>query len=168
MVNKNYETYIIVDGNLEDNVIEDIIVKYESLLKKNGVEINNIDKIGRKRLAYPINKKQNGFYICYEILSNPDYISKLEKVYKLDENVLRYLTIYMSKKTINEKEEYLKKRAVMAAKYDAEKKEIEKKELESKASEEKIKRDRESSKEDVINVDKKDIPVKTEEKINQN
>ena len=168
MVNKNYETYIIVDGNLEDNVIEDIIVKYESLLKKNGVEINNIDKIGRKRLAYPINKKQNGFYICYEILSNPDYISKLEKVYKLDENVLRYLTIYMSKKTIKEKEEYLKKRAVMAAKYDAEKKETEKNELESKASEEKIKRDRESSKEDVINVEKKDIPVKTEEKINQN
>ena len=128
MANKNYETYIIVDGSLEDNVIEDIIVKYESLLKKNGVEINNIDKIGRKRLAYPINKKQNGFYICYEILSNPDYISKLEKVYKLDESVLRYLTIYMSKKTINEKEEYLKKRAVMAAKYDAEKKETEKKE----------------------------------------
>ena len=161
MANKNYETYIIVDGNLEDNVIEDIIVKYESLLKKNGVEINNIDKIGRKRLAYPINKKQNGFYICYEILSNPDYISKLEKVYKLDESVLRYLTIYMSKKTINEKEEYLKKIAVMAAKYDDEKKETEKKELDSKASEEKIKRDRESSKEDVVNVEKKDIPVKT-------
>ena len=67
----------------------------------------------------------------------------------------------MSKKTINEKEEYLKKRAVMAAKYDAEKKETEKKELDSKASEEKIKRDRESSKEDVVNVEKKDIPVKT-------
>ena len=167
MVNKNYETYIIVDGNLEDNVIEDIIAKYESLLKKNGVEIKNIEKIGRKRLAYPINKKQNGFYICYEIISDPDYISKLERIYKLDENVLRYLTVYMSKKTIKEKEEYLKKRAVMAAKYDAEKKETEKKELESKASEEKIKRDNESSKKDKVEVEKKDIPEKTEEKINQ-
>ena len=167
MVNKNYETYIIVDGNLEDNVIEDIITKYESLLKKNGVEIKNIEKIGRKRLAYSIKKKQNGFYICYEIISDPDYISKLERIYKLDENVLRYLTIYMSKKTINEKDEYLKKRAVMAAKYDAEKKETEKKELESKASEEKIKRDIESSKMDKVEVEKKDIPEKTEEKINQ-
>lgn len=167
MVNKNYETYIIVDGNLEDNVIEDIIAKYESLLKKNGVEIKNIEKIGRKRLAYPINKKQNGFYICYEIISDPDYISKLERIYKLDENVLRYLTIYMSKKTIKEKEEYLKKRAVMAAKYDAEKKEAEEKELESKASEEKLKRDKESSTEVKVEVEKKDIPEKTEEKINQ-
>lgn len=167
MVEKNYETYIIVDGNLEDNVIEDIITKYESLLKKNGVEIKNIEKIGRKRLAYPIKNKQNGFYICYEIISNPDYISKLERVYKLDESILRYLTVYMSKKTLKEKEEYLNKRALMVAKYEAEKKEAEKKELESKASEEKLQRDKESSSEIKIDVEKKDIPEKTEEKINQ-
>ena len=167
MVNKNYETYIIVDGNLEDNIIEDIIIKYESLLKKNGVEIKNIEKIGRKRLAYPINKKQNGFYICFEIISNPDYISKLERVYKLDENVLRYLTVYMSKKTIKEKEEYLKKKALMIAKYEAEKKEAEKKEFESKIPEEKLNRDKESSKSENVEVGKKDIPEKAEEKINQ-
>jgi len=177
LVNKNYETYIIVDGNLEDNIIEDIIIKYESLLKKNGVEIKNIEKIGRKRLAYPINKKQNGFYICFEIISNPDYISKLERVYKLDENVLRYLTVYMSKKTIKEKEEYLKKKALMIAKYEAEKKEAEKKEaekkeaekkeFESKIPEEKLNRDKESSKSENVEVGKKDIPEKAEEKINQ-
>lgn len=167
MVEKNYETYIIVDGNLEDNVIEDIITKYESLLKKNDVEIKNIEKIGRKRLAYPIKNKQNGFYICYEIISNPDYISKLERIYKLDENVLRYLTVYMSTKTLKEKEEYLNKRALMVAKYEAEKKEAAEKELELKTSEEKLKKDKETSTEGKIEVEKKDIPEMTEEKINK-
>ena len=51
---KNYESYIIFDGNLEDSNIEEFISKYENLLKKNEVDIKNIDRIGRRRLAYAI------------------------------------------------------------------------------------------------------------------
>ena len=56
---KNYESYIIFDGNLEDSNIEEFISKYENLLKKNEVDIKNIDRIGRRRLAYAIKKKLN-------------------------------------------------------------------------------------------------------------
>lgn len=160
MTKRHYESYIIVDGNLEDSVVEEIITKYESFLKKNDVEIKNIDRIGRKRLAYPIKKKQNGFYICYEIISHPDLISRLERTYKLDEDVLRYLTIFMSKRTLKEKEEHLKKKALMKVKFEEEKKEAERKETEAKAAKEK-----EASNEKDEDKEKKYIPEKTEDKV---
>ena len=114
MVKKHYESYIILDGNYEDNVIEEIIKKYETFFKKNDVEIKNTDRIGRRRMAYQIKKKQNGFYVCFELVAKPDVIAKLERNYKLDENILRYLTIIMDKKTLKEKDDYLKKKTMMA------------------------------------------------------
>jgi small subunit ribosomal protein S6 len=114
LIKKHYESYIIVDGNYEDNVIEEIIKKYEAFFKKNDVEIKNVDKIGRRRMAYAINKKQNGFYICFELTARPDIIAKLERNYKLDENILRYLSIIMEKKTLKEKDDYLKKKSAIA------------------------------------------------------
>jgi small subunit ribosomal protein S6 len=167
LTKRHYESYIIVDGNLEDSIVEEIVTKYESFLKKNDVEIKNIDRIGRKRLAYPIKKKQNGFYICYEIISYPDLISKLERTYKLDEDVLRYLTIFMSKRTLKEKEEHLKKRALMKAKFEEEKKEAERKEAEKKEAEGKQAVKKESSDEKFKEKEDKSIPEKTEEKISQ-
>ena len=112
MTHKHYETYIILDGNNEDNVIEELITKYENFLKKNEAEVKNTDRLGRRRMAYAIKKKQNGFYICFEYTAPPQIISKLERTLRLDENVIRYLTISMSVKTLKEKEEFLKKKAL--------------------------------------------------------
>lgn len=125
MIKKDYESYIILDGNFEDSQIEEIILRYENLLKKNDVEIKNIERIGRRRMAYPIKKKQNGYYICYEFVSAPETIEKIERAYKLDENILRYLTVYMSKKTLEMRNEHFKKRAIAQAKMEAEKEKIE-------------------------------------------
>lgn len=118
MSKRYYESYIIIDGNLEDSAIEEEIKKYESFFGKNEIEINNLDRIGRKRLAYQIKKKQNGFYVCFQITAPPQIITKLERTYKLDENILRYLTIYMPPKTIREKEDHLKNRAIIQSKYE--------------------------------------------------
>ena len=118
MSKRYYESYIIIDGNLEDSAIEDIIRKYESLLIKNEVDINNIDRIGRKRLSYLIKKRLTGYYVCFEMLSSPQFITKLERTYILDENILRYLTIFMSSKALKEKEEHLKNRAIIQSKFE--------------------------------------------------
>lgn len=111
MAKKLYETYIVIDGNLEDPSIEEVINKYLGFFKKNNVEVKNIDRMGRRRLAYPIRKKLNGYYICFLIETDPSFVKKLEKTYRIDESVLRYLTIYMSKKTLEEKELYIRKKA---------------------------------------------------------
>lgn len=131
-VKRNYEIYIIVDGNFEDPTVEEIISKYEKLMVKNGTEIINIDRMGRKRLAYPIKKKVNGYYICFEVLAPADVVGKLEKTFRIDENILRNLAIVMSKKDLKDKQEYFVKKAATLAAYEAQKAAEEKaKELES-------------------------------------
>ncbi len=110
-VKRNYEIYIILDGNFEDPALEEIISKYEKWLVKNGAEILNIERIGRRRMAYAIKKKQNGFYVCYEITAPAGLITKLEKNFRLDENIIRYLSVFMNKTELKEKDIYLKKKA---------------------------------------------------------
>lgn len=78
-----------------------------------------------KRLAYPIKKKQNGYYVCFEILAPANVITKLERSYILDENILRYLTIYISSITKKEKEEHFKNKAILQSKYEEEKLKLE-------------------------------------------
>ena len=133
MSKKLYESYIIIDGNLEENAIEEEIKKNEALLAKNEIEIINIDKIGRKRLAYPIKKRQNGYYVCFEILAPANVITKLERSYILDENILRYLTIYISSITKREKEEHFKNKAILQSKYEEEKLKLENEKLKAQA-----------------------------------
>ena len=133
MPKKFYESYIIIDGNLEETAIEEEIKKSESLLLKNEVEIVAIDKIGRKRLSYPIKNRVNGYYVCFEILALPTVISKIERSYILDENILRYLTIYVSSRTKKEKEEHFKNKAILQSKYDEEKLKLENAKLEVKS-----------------------------------
>lgn len=135
MSKKLYESYIIIDGNLEDAAIEEEIKKYEALLSKNEAEIVNVDRIGRKRLAYPIRKRLNGFYVCFEILSSTNIITKIERSYQLDENILRYLTIYISPRTKKEKEEHFKNKAILQSKYEEAK---EKERAQSEASKESV------------------------------
>ncbi len=127
MSKKHYETYIIVDGNFEDAAIEEIISKYDALLKKNEAEIKLTDKIGRKKLAYAIKNKQNGYYICFEFIAEPTVIALLERAYKLDDNIMRYLTVTLDKKTLLEKADYLKKRAIHQAAMETAKEEEAKK-----------------------------------------
>jgi small subunit ribosomal protein S6 len=131
---RNYEIYIIVDGNFEDPTVEEIISKYEKLLVKNGTDIINIDRMGRKRLAYPIKKKVNGYYICFEVLAPADVVGKLEKTFRIDENILRHLAIYMSKKDLKDKQEYFVKKAATLAAFEAQK-EAEEKALQEKEAE---------------------------------
>ena len=133
MSKKLYESYIIIDGNLEENAIEEEIKKNEALLAKNEIEIINIDKIGRKRLAYPIKKRQNGYYVCFEILAPANVITKLERSYILDESILRYLTIYISSITKREKEEHFKNKAILQSKYEEEKLKLENEKLKAQA-----------------------------------
>lgn len=120
MTNKHYETYIIADGNFEDAAVEEIISKYTNLLTKNKAEIINTERIGRKRLAYPINKKQNGYYICIEYNAPANVVAILDKTFRIDENVMRYLTLYIDAKTLKERNDHFTKKAQYLAKLQTE------------------------------------------------
>lgn len=95
-----YETTYIVNASLEDTQIETARTHIEEIITRNGGEIKAVNKWGRKRLAYTIEKKNNGFYINTEFEGPGSIVSLLERAYTLDENILRFLTIQLDKKAI--------------------------------------------------------------------
>ncbi|HTY38648.1 MAG TPA: 30S ribosomal protein S6 [Bacteroidota bacterium] len=95
-----YETTFIVNASLDDHQIDAVIEKVKDLIVKNGGEIREFVKWGRKRFAYPIKKKNNGFYVVIEFSAPGDVIAKLERHYFLDENILRYLSLVLDKRAL--------------------------------------------------------------------
>lgn len=95
-----YETTFVVNAAFDDNQIDAVIEKAKDVITKNGGEIRDFAKWGRKRFAYPIKKKNNGFYVVCEFSAPGDVIAKLERHYQLEESILRYLTIALDKKAL--------------------------------------------------------------------
>lgn len=100
MITNHYESVVIINAALDDTEIEAVLSKIDETIKVNGGEITNLDKWGRKRLAYPIQKSKSGYYAVYRFTAPTDLIEKLERQYRLDENIVRYLTIVLNKKDI--------------------------------------------------------------------
>jgi small subunit ribosomal protein S6 len=96
----NYETTFIINASLEDGQIESTTNHVQEVITRNGGEIKALNKWGRKRLAYPIQKKNNGFYVNMEFIAPAPAMALLERVYQLDENVLRFLTIHLDDKVL--------------------------------------------------------------------
>ena len=101
---KIYESTFIVNAALDDAQIEVVIEKVKDVVVKNGGEIRSAEKWGRKRLAYTIDKKNNGFYAFFEFKAPGDLLAKLERHFHLEEQVIRHLTIVLDKKALKARE----------------------------------------------------------------
>src|SRR5690606_8842386 len=97
---QQYETVIILTPLLSDEIAKETINKFSTFLTENGAEIIQEDNWGMKKLAYPIEKKSTGFYHLIEFKAPGELISKLELQYKLDERVMRFLTIELYKHAV--------------------------------------------------------------------
>ena len=95
---RTYETVYIFDPTLETNATETENNKFNNVITGYGGTILKQDKWGLKNLAYPIAKKQQGFYVVTLFEGNKETLTELERAYHLDEQVLRHLTIVVEKK----------------------------------------------------------------------
>ncbi len=99
MINQ-YETVFILTPVLSDSQVKESVEKYEQLIKENGGEIIQKQSWGLKKLAYPIQKKNTGFYFLYEFKASSDFIDKLTVLFKRDERVIRNLVVKLNKHAI--------------------------------------------------------------------
>jgi small subunit ribosomal protein S6 len=98
-----YECTFIVNPGLDDAQIESTVKMAEDTIVKNGGELLNTEHMGRRRLAYPITKKHNGFYVCLEFEAEGRIVEKVERFLTLDENVMRYLTVTLDDRELEAK-----------------------------------------------------------------
>ncbi len=100
-----YESVVLINAALEDDQIGNISNRIKETITSNGGEIIDIEDWGRKRLAYVVKKSKIGYYVIFRYNSSPDLVSKLERFLQLDESILRYLTIKLSKDALEQLEE---------------------------------------------------------------
>lgn len=97
---KTYESVVVIDSLLKSEEIDGIIEKFERIINNNGGIIKEIDRWGKKRLAYEVKKRQYGYYVDIVFEAPANLINILEKEFGLDENVLRYLTVHLNKRAL--------------------------------------------------------------------
>ena len=94
---RQYETTFIIDAYLSNEQIEEKIQHYTKLIEENEGKIINVDRWGKRRLAYEIAKKQYGYYVYIRFEAPGTIVEIIERDYKLDDEIIRYLTVLVPK-----------------------------------------------------------------------
>ena len=92
-----YEHTIITKQNHSVNQLKSLKTKYSEIIEKNEGEIVKIDDWGFLNLSHEINKNKKGNYIHFKLKGNGITVSELEKNEKIDNNLLRFLTVRVKK-----------------------------------------------------------------------
>ena len=88
-----YEVMYVIDSALEDGARVELINRFSDLVKKNGGEIDRVDEWGKRRLAYAINYKTEGYYVLMYIKGPSELPRELERNMQISDSVLRYLVV---------------------------------------------------------------------------
>ena len=91
-VMNSYETLFVVDCSLGEDTVKELINKFTTLIADNGA-IDSVDEWGKRRLAYPINDKNDGYYVLVNFKSDGSFTTELVRVFGISEGILRSIVI---------------------------------------------------------------------------
>ena len=91
-VMNSYETLFVVDATLTEEDVKATVEKFTALIAENGT-IDSVDEWGKRKLAYPINDKNDGYYVLVNFKSEGEFPAELERLFGINENILRSIVI---------------------------------------------------------------------------
>jgi len=115
-----YESAVLINATIDDEQIQSQITRIKEIITNNNGKIREIEDWGRKRLAYPIHKNKIGYYVFFRYETQNTSVAKLERMFNLDEQLLRYLTIKLDENAL----EYIEQKKAEADKKAEEEKNI--------------------------------------------
>ena len=87
-----YESVIIINPSVDEEGIKALEKKYTDIINNDG-KVESVDEIGKKRLAYEIMKNKEGFYTVFNFEAKPELIAELERNYRIDDNIMKFITV---------------------------------------------------------------------------
>ena len=97
-MHREYDFTIITRGDLSEADHAKTLTGYEELMTKDGGEILRKDEWGNKKLSYPIKRAYRGYYANYDFVGTPENLHEMERLMRIDDNVLRYLAVRLDKR----------------------------------------------------------------------
>ena len=87
-----YESVIIVNPNVEENALKELIERFQTLINTDG-KVEQVNELGKKKLAYEIKKNKEGYYVVYDFEANPSLIAELERNYRITDEVIKFIVV---------------------------------------------------------------------------
>ncbi len=85
-----YELMVILDATLEEAAVQAVINRTSELLSASGGELSRADKWGKRRLAYEIDHRAEGYYVLMEVRVEPEAVAELDRSLRLTDGVVRH------------------------------------------------------------------------------
>lgn len=90
---RQYETMYVLKADLEDEQTTQLVEKYQSLVTEHGGQIDELQEMGKRRLAYEIEEYREGYYVLMQYTADTDFTKELERIMRIEDSILRYLTV---------------------------------------------------------------------------
>ena len=93
IINNYYESMFVVDVTGGEDAVKASVEKFVGLISNAAEAVYEVNEWGKRRLAYPINDKPEGYYVVVTFKGQPDFPAEFERLCKIDENILRSLVV---------------------------------------------------------------------------
>ena len=100
-MSNSYEMMYILRPDSSEEQVGDSINKYKNYLSEHGADQIEIQVRGKRRLAYPVGRYQDGIYVQMNYQGDGTQIAPLERMMRLSEDVIRYLSLKLKKRTLS-------------------------------------------------------------------
>jgi small subunit ribosomal protein S6 len=116
---RHYETIFIVHPDLNEEETTVVVDKFSNLLDEGGAFMVKEDHWGRRRMAYMVKKQNKGYFVRFEYGADAAAVAEMERIFKIDEQIIRFLTVKMADKFDLEAQRAAKAEAEAKAAADA-------------------------------------------------
>ena len=96
---RNYEIMFIVNPNATEEEIDKINGQIETVVTNGGGKVEKLEKMGKRRLAYEVNKQREGHYVLFVLTANGDIIKECERRLRVIDAVMKYITVRTDEET---------------------------------------------------------------------
>lgn len=87
-----YESIIIVNPNVDEAGLKALEEKFTGLINENG-KLESVENMGKRKLAYEIKKNKEATYLLFNFEANPASIAELERIYRITDEILKYIVV---------------------------------------------------------------------------
>lgn len=93
---KKYESIFIINNELGEENVKALVEKFKNLLETSA-QLESIEEWGKRRLAYPIDDLNEGYYVLANFSAEPNFPAELERIYKITDGIIKYIIVKKDK-----------------------------------------------------------------------